>query len=135
MPMPVYIQDLDGSGASGIPTGATPINNSSGNVANGIASISIPAAPGKTSYITGFDFYSCGATAAAVVNVNVVGTGATLSYPVGVVANPQQNNTPVSVRFSPPLPANAVNTAITVSVAALGAGNTNAVVNIFGFQK
>ena len=48
---------------------------------------------------------------------------------------PLQSEGGFSVRFPQPLPASAVNTAITVTVPSFGAGNTNAAVVVYGFMK
>jgi hypothetical protein len=118
-----------------LPSGATAINGSSGNVAAGSAVATLAAAAGKTTYITGFEVTGAGATAASVVSVVVAGvvTGSmtyTLSVPAGVATGVQ----PMMVQFAYPIPASAVNTAITVTVPSLGSGNTNATVNAHGFQ-
>jgi hypothetical protein len=50
------------------------------------------------------------------------------------VAGATLKNEDVIVTFDPPLPASADNTAIVVTLPALGAGNTNATANAWGFQ-
>ena len=124
-----------GSGAAGYPSGATPVTAASGNQANAVATATLPAAAGKTTYITGFQLTAAGATAAAVVSATVTGTiSGTLTYtfvfPAGATAAAQ----PLVVEFPEPVPSSAVNTAIVVSLPAGGAGNTNAAVNAQGFQ-
>jgi hypothetical protein len=52
----------------------------------------------------------------------VCNAGATATCPV------------INVSFVPPLPASAANTAIVLSLPALGAGNTNTTVSAQGFQ-
>lgn len=129
-------QIVEVSGATQYPAGATPVAAASGNVAAGIAAASLPAAAGKTTYISGFQVTGSGATVAAVVNItvnNIIG-GVTLDYAYEAVAGALLANTPLIVNFNPALPASAVNTAITVSCPSLGAGNTNNSVNAMGFQ-
>ena len=115
------------------PSGIT--NASSGNVANANAVATLAAVAGKTTYITGFEVTSGGATAAALVTVTVTGlAGGTAIYTYGAVAGAVMANTPLAVTFSPPLIASALNTAIVVTLPALGLGNTNATVVAHGYQ-
>lgn len=117
------------------PLGATPLHASSGNVANLAAVATLPGVAGKTTYISGFEITGGGATAAALVQATVTGLiGGTATYTVGAVAGAAAANTPLVVQFDPPIPANAANTAIAVTVPALGAGNTNSTVVAHGFQ-
>lgn len=127
------------SGAAGgvlAPTGASQIAATSGNVANATATATLAGAAGKTTYISGFQVYGTGATAAAVVSCTVTGIvgPVTFTYPYAAVAGVAVANTPLNVTFDPPLPASAANTAIVVSCPALGAGNTNNAVNANGFR-
>lgn len=117
------------------PVGATPVNSSSGNVANAAAVATLPAVAGKTTYITGFEVTGAGATAAAVVGVTVAGViSGTMTYTHAAVAGATALNPQLLVRFGIPIPASAVNTAIVVTVPALGAGNTNSTVVAHGYQ-
>ena len=117
------------------PAGATAITASSGNVANASAAATLAASATKTTYITGFEITSAGATAASVVSATVAGviTG-TLTYTYAAVAGATTANTPLIVQFSTPIPGSAINTAIVVTLPALGAGNTNATVVAHGYQ-
>lgn len=111
-------------------------SGSSGNVANAAAVATLAAAAGLTTYISGFTVTGLGATAAGVVALTVAGLqGGTLTYNVPVPAGATVGLTPLSVVFNPPLPASAVNTAIVVTLPALGAGNTNAAVVATGYQQ
>jgi hypothetical protein len=117
------------------PFGATPVVASSGVVANASAAAAIAAVVGKTSYLAGFQCTALGATAVGNVTVTVTGaSGGTLSYkfqfPVGVTVIAA----PLIVLFDPPIAASAPNTAITVTLPAGGAGNTDAVTNAQGYQ-
>jgi len=117
------------------PQNAIPITGNSGNVANSLAFASIPAVAGKTSYICGFHFSSSGSTAAAIVLGgigNIVGGGGT--FVVTSVAGATLKNPDTIVTYTPCIPANAPNTAVTASVPALGAGNTNASIYCWGYQ-
>ncbi len=117
------------------PAGATPITAASGNVANAAAVATLAAAAGKTTYITGFTCTGSGATAGLPVSVTVVGTiSGTLTYTVAAAAGALVENTPLDVQYSIPIPGSATNTAIVVTMPALGAGNTNATVVAHGYQ-
>jgi hypothetical protein len=116
------------------PRGATPVTASSGNVANASGAASLAAVAGKTNYVTGFQITSTGSTAAAVVAATLAGIlGGTATYIYATVAGATLKNQDLLVRFAIPVPASAVNTAITITLPALGAGNTNAAVSIQGF--
>jgi hypothetical protein len=120
------------TGADG--TAAIPVKASSGNVANAVATATIPAIAGKTAYITGFDITGSGATAGAVVNPTITGLlGGITTYSLTVSAGVATADTALQRDFTPGFPASAVNTAIVVSCPALGAGNTNNTVNVYGF--
>ncbi len=120
--------------ASAYPAGATSVTGASGNVANAAAAAALPAVAGKTNYVTGFEITGAGATAASNVIATLAGviTG-TLSYIVTAVAGATVGNRPVIVTFSPAIPASAANVAITLSVPALGAGNTHSAAVIHGY--
>ena len=122
-------------GAAGYQAGATPVSASSGNVANAAAAATLPAVAGKTTYVTGFEITGAGATAAAVVLATLTGlTGGTATYVVVAPAGATTSITPLVVQFPAPIPASSVNAAITLTLPALGAGNTNAAVVAHGFQ-
>jgi len=128
-------QFSDAFSYAGYSSTATPITASSGNVANAAATATLAAAAGKTTYITGFQITSAGATAAAVVNYTITGlAGGTLTGTYVCNAGVTSANFPISVPFVPPVPAAAQNTAIVVTLPALGAGNTNATVSAQGIQ-
>jgi hypothetical protein len=117
------------------PKGATPISASSGNVAAAVATATLAGAASKTTYIAGFTCTSGGATAAATVSVTVSNTiGGTMTFNHGAQAGAGVPSPPLVVIFDPPLPANALNTAIAVSMPSLGTGNTQAAVNAWGYQ-
>ena len=107
----------------------------SGQVANAAATATIPAVAGQLAVITGFEVYAGGATAAALVNATLanVQAGAQLTYPVSAPAGAALAAPIVSINFDAPIQASAVNTAITVTLPALGAGNTAAMVIAKGY--
>lgn len=119
----------------GRPVGATPVTGGSGNVANASAVATLAAGgAGVTTWISGFTVTAAGATAAANVQVTVAGLlgGSRVyvfTFPAGAAVAAQ----PLNVQFPAPLPASAVNTAITVTVPAAGAGNTHTAVVATGF--
>jgi hypothetical protein len=115
-------------------TDAMPVTAGSGNVANAVGAATIPAVANKTAFITGFDIIGAGATAASVVAPTLTGVvSGTRTFMYTAVAGTTLRNPDLSLRFNPPIPASAVNTAIVVSCPALGAGNTNLTVNAYGF--
>lgn len=123
------------AGQAGYPAGSTPVSAASGVVANAAAVATLASAAGLTTYCSGFEITGGGATAAALVAATVAGLiGGTATYTVGVVAGATAPNAPLLVTFNPPIPASAVNTAIVVTVPALGAGNTNSAVVAHGFR-
>ena len=123
------------AGVAGYPTASTPVTSSSGNVANASAVATLAAAAAVTTYISGFEVTGGGATAASLVNVTITGLiGGTATYTLGVVAGAAAPNATLLVKFVPPIPASAVNTAIVVTVPALGVGNTNSAVVAHGYR-
>lgn len=122
---------------------ATPVANSSGNVAAASAVATLPAVAGKVTYIEGFDITGAGATGASIVAVTVTGlptTIGTLTFevvvPAGATVGIGGTGNPglIPVRFPTPLPASAANTTIVVTAPSFGTGNTNACVTAYGFQ-
>jgi hypothetical protein len=116
--------------------GVTYESASSGNQANAAATASLAGAVGKSTWVTGFEITAGGATAASLVVATLTGVlGGTQSYVFAVPAGATVGATPLVVEFNPPLPSSAANTAITLTLPALGAGNTNAIVNIHGYTQ
>jgi hypothetical protein len=116
------------------PNGATVVTSSSGNVANANAVASLGAQAGKTNWVTGFEISSAGATAGAIVVAALTGLlGGSFSYIYSVVIGASLKNDTLSIQFTKPIPASAANTAITLTLPALGTGNTNACVNLHGY--
>lgn len=126
---------VDSAGTE-IPAGGTATAASSGNVANASAVATLAAVAAKTNYLSGVEITFAGATAASVVLATITGLlGGTQTIVVPVPAGVAVAGVPVLLNFYPPHPASAVNTAIAVTLPALGAGNTNACVNARGIQK
>ena len=122
-------------GAANYPAGATPVQGFSGNVANASAVATLPGVAAKTTYITGFEITGGGATVGSLVSATLAGVlGGTVTYTIGAVTGAAVSNPALVVSFNPPLPASALNTAIVLTVPALGAGNTNSTVSAKGFQ-
>jgi hypothetical protein len=118
-----------------LPTGANAKVASSGNVAAAAATATLAAVAARTNYITGFQITASGATAALTVNATVTGLkGGTLTYTFVFPAGVDVPATPLNVAFPEPMPANAANLAISVSLPASGAGGTHAAVNVQGFD-
>jgi len=118
-----------------LPQSGLDVTNSSGNVANATCTATIPAAPNRVSYVTGFEFTYSGATAAGVVVATLSGIlNGPLTYIVPVPIGVAVGGVPLIVEFSRPIPGSAINQGISFSVPALGAGNTNAAAAIHGFQ-
>jgi hypothetical protein len=114
----------------------SPLAPSSGNVAAGTATATFAATAAKTNYISGFTVTGLGATAGACVNVTVAGLiSGSLIYPYCVPTGVTTAATALNVTFPAPIPASAVNTAITVSLPTVGAGNTSTIVNAFGYRQ
>ena len=113
-----------------------PVTGASGSVAAAPAIATLPAAPGLTTFISGFEITASGASGASCVTATVAGlVSGSLLYtfcaPAGVTAEAPA----LIVNFNPPIPAASVNTAIAVTLPSLGAGNTNATVATHGFQE
>lgn len=130
----VVSQAAGAAGAAGYPAGATPVGATSGTVANATASASLPAAVGKRTYVTSLQITGSGATAAGIATASLGALGGPYSYSLGVVAGASLANPAFVLNFNPPLPATADNTAITLAIPALGAGNVASQVSLQGFQ-
>jgi hypothetical protein len=109
-------------------------NQASGNVANAPA-ITTLAASKLNLYVTGFEITGAGATAAGCVNATLTGlVGGTQTYTFCAPAGPSVGITPLLVQFTSPIPSN-FNTPVVLTLPALGAGNTNAAVNLHGYYQ
>lgn len=135
---PVVLCDANGRfiQAPVITSPSTSVQASSGNVANATAAAALPAVTAKTNFLTGIQITAGGATAGQCVSATIAGLlGGTTTYTYCSVTGAGLPSNPLAINFIPPIPASAVNTAITLSVPALGTGNTNAAVAIQGFVQ
>lgn len=107
----------------------------SGNVANASAVATLTGGAATTVYLAGFQVTGSGSTAALPVAVTVAGLlGGSQIYTYTFVAGVTLANQVLDVNFNPPIPASAVNTPISVTCAAGGAGNTRNSVVAYGFH-
>lgn len=122
------------SGNTKLPAGAVTVRAASGNVTNNTASAALPAVAAKTNYLTGFIVTASGASSGLIVNGTITGLlGGTYTFTFGFPAGVLVMAVPLVVMLDTPMPASAVNTAITISLPAGGTGNTNAAVEIQGY--
>ena len=101
--------------------------------ANTALVVTIPAVVGWVNVITGYDYTGTGATAAAVVDITLTGVGTNYTHKLGVPASPT-SVAERSVRYPNGLTATANNTAITVTVPALGVGNLSGNLVVYGYR-
>lgn len=114
-----------------VPATAT-VQNSSTTTAAGAQIVgTIPAVATKLGYLLGFDITLGPGTAGAVTAVTA-NLASVLSYTVATVAADVRI---ASIRFPVPIPATAVNTAITVTVPAVGGGSAVNAVTVYGFTN
>lgn len=112
-----------------------PLVNGSGNVANASAVATLTGGATTTVYISGFQVTGSGSTAALPVACTVAGLlGGSQIYTYTFAAGVLVGNTPLIVAYDPPIPASAINTPISVTCAAGGAGNTRNSVVAYGFH-
>lgn len=116
------------------PVGSTPVTASSGQVANAAAVATMPAVAGRLNWCTGFVITAGNATAAAAVAAILAGIlGGTLTFIYAVNAAAGDVPAALAVSFPTPIRGSAANTAIVLTLPALGAGNAAAAVSIFGY--
>lgn len=127
------LQNISTALSSPYPPGAIPVFGSATGANSSITAI-VPATNGKTTYITGFTITSGGATSGAVVGVTVASFHTIAVYAYGVVAGATIANPTMDIRFPQPIPGGGANIQITVTVAAMGSGNTIACVDAYGYQ-
>lgn len=108
---------------------------SSGNVAAATATATLAADANLFWYVTGFEIYMGGATAASVVLATITGLlGGTITIPVQVPAIATPGVTFISAQFTQPLAGAAQNTAVVLTLPSGGTGNLNAAVTLHGFK-
>jgi hypothetical protein len=109
---------------------------SSGNVANATATATVPAAAQTYGYLTGFEIIAGGATAGVCVNATITGLlGGVSTYPICAPTGPTLPASSIFIEVVPPLRSSTFNTAIVLTLPALGAGNTNAAVVVHGYSE
>jgi len=120
------------------PTGkeAIPVTSSATGTTGSVVA-TLPAGGANTlTFISGFEILASNGTAAAANNVVVANTiSGNLNYTINTLAAAATVQGPghLVVEFNPPIPANTLNTAITVTWPAL-AGGTGVSVTAHGFQ-
>jgi hypothetical protein len=121
---------------SEVPSGATQVTGSSGVVSAATAAAALPAVSAKTNYVSGISITGGGATSASLITCTLTGlvTG-TQSYVFAVASGATAGSTALQRTFNPPVPASAVNTALTLSCPTFGSGNTAAATNIEGYVQ
>lgn len=111
-----------------------PFTISSADVANAAAVATLPAVAGKTAYITGFEVWAAGATSSTLTYVTVSGiAGGSISWPFAAPTGATTQAAPLIVTLPMAKPASAQNTAISVTLPALGIGNAQARTVVKGF--
>jgi hypothetical protein len=94
----------------------------------------MPAVAGRLNWCTGFVITAGNATAAAAVAATLTGVlGGTLTFIYAVNAAAGDVPAALVVSFPTPIRGSAANTALALSLPALGAGNAAAAVSIFGY--
>lgn len=119
------------------PAGAIGVTSSATGTTGAVVA-TLPASPGRTTYICGFTFVGTNATAAnpatSVVVSGTISGSLNYGYPTlaaGAAVAPQP---PLAITMAPCTPASATNTAVVVTGPALGAGATLATVEARGYQ-
>lgn len=129
--------DANGNGlvamASSVPSGAVEKGSASADVAASAAVATLAATAAKTNRLTAVIIAGLGATAAGSADLTITGLlGGTVTIPIPVPALPAGLQ-PIVLTFPGGLPGSAVNTAIVVTLASLGAGNLEAAVAAYGY--
>jgi hypothetical protein len=96
---------------------------------NAIVTATLAAVAAKTWYLTGYEITGLPATALSSGDVTISGLLNTLTQEFAESVTGQNS---LIVTFNPPRPASAVNTSVSVAVAALGASSSKVAVNIHG---
>ncbi len=122
--------------APAIPAGATDIFGNSAVVSAATATATLAATASRLNYITGFMVTGLGATAATLAVITVTGlAGGTQTFAAYPVPAGVGVSGPIMVVSLPtPIPASAVNTAISVVVASFGSGNVGAQASVQGYM-
>ncbi len=102
----------------------------SATATNATCTATMPAVSAKTNYISGYEITGLPATALSSADVTISGLQNTLTAEFAESVG--QDNSLI-VTWNPPRAASAVNTAISVSIAALGASSSKCACNVHGF--
>lgn len=111
------------------PSGSTPITGNATGTTGAVVG-SLAGTAGKTTYICGLNVSATGGTAA----IGPITVANTITGSMAFELNSSVAGTNISENFSPCIPANAANTAITTTTTADGTASAVAV-NSWGFQK
>ena len=104
-------------------------------VAAAAQTATLAAAEGYRNYLAYVAVTGLGATAGSAVDMLITGiAGGTKTVQVGVPAGVTAPLNPHILSFPEPIPASADNTAITVVLPSLGAGNTDACLLVIGYR-
>lgn len=118
--------------SSDVPVMTTGINVST-TTGGAAGSAAIPALPGQTAYMTGFEITSGGATAGLLLTATITGlANGTMSYVISIPTGATLSANPAWVSFYPALAATGPNVAITLNLPA-ASGRTAAALSIQGF--
>lgn len=118
---------------NGLVPHAVPVLVTASGGANATVVATMPALPGWVNVIQGYDVSGSGATAGAIFDITLGGCGVAISHKVSVPAGAtllSERN----VRFPNGISATGANTAITVTLPALGLGSTAATINVYGYR-
>ncbi|MGI8839957.1 MAG: hypothetical protein ACR2F8_04100 [Caulobacteraceae bacterium] len=126
---------IGNGGVTALPAGATELI-AAGTGANSQITVTLPAAPGRTTYLTALHITATGATTAGsvVATAYLAGSALTLSWVFAFAGNANTGATPLILAFSDAVSAGGPNAVIQVILPALGAGNNHAAVNVMGYQ-
>jgi hypothetical protein len=117
---------------------STSVVATTGNQLATASSASLPAVAGAVNQLCGFSITGGGATAASIVQATITGLigGAAPSLILQIPVPQGVNNgiSPIIVNFPNPIPASGPNVEIVLNLPSFGAGNTNAVGNIWGLS-
>jgi hypothetical protein len=118
----------------GTPANTVPLCVTSANGANTAVSATLGAVAGATNYIEAVIISGAGATLGSIVEATITGlSGGTISMPLSVPAGALLGMGPTVIRLPRPIRATADNTAIVVTLPALGVGSLNARVTAICF--
>lgn len=116
----------------------------SANGGNASIAATLPAVAGQSGYITGFEISSDGSTGGSGVLATLTGVATlsgtavvagTLSYAYTAQATVLVGGSTLVCEFNPPLSTPTQNQAVTLTLPALGSGNTNATVCLHGYTR